>query len=205
VWKIQHGADAREPGYWLYLNPARVVALELPRRGLRAPFQIYPPVRVTVGYRHRLYTVLLSQPVEQGSKGIWVISGVTAQPVAGDEGEGAGAPERGSRYATRVVRLGPVRHTAMEINRIQEAVRRGDPAYAYYVNPVQVVVRQLPHFGFHGRLELRPELNVRVVEGTVNYDVELSQPARKGSAGIWLVSAIRLQSPEQEPPGGDGD
>jgi hypothetical protein len=96
VLKIQQGANQNNPTYTPYLDPfavaksnlgaygfptVNIVAPPAPPQSTPTPFtggNGYPTVDLTEQYQGKQYIVELSQPVQTGPKGIWVITGIKA-------------------------------------------------------------------------------------------------------------------------------
>lgn len=90
--QIQQGANRNESRYTLNLDPFRVVRASLPSYGfktvtIQAPTPQptptsfsgsngLPTVEITVQYVGHTFVVVLQQPVQQGPKGIWVVTAI---------------------------------------------------------------------------------------------------------------------------------
>jgi hypothetical protein len=105
------------------------------------------------------------------------------------------------------VQLGLVSYPAHEVASLQAAVDRGDPHYAFYLNPVEVVQYDLPAFGFTKGFQItspgasptptpytstdgRPAVKVVVSYQGQTYTAITGQPATRGAKGIWLILSI---------------
>jgi hypothetical protein len=181
ISRIQNGAIAGKGPYVHYLNPVWVVSHALPQRGIDPPFQIYPPLRVGLQDQGLRDDVLLSQPLRSGDSGIWVISSILVYRSGGKQA----GPDPG-----RPIRVIPVTHTSSELQRIQGGADQGVPKFELYRDPLQVIAHDMRYFGLGARFTLKPRLTLLVLKGLGSYDVELTQPGLKGSAGIWLLSNI---------------
>jgi hypothetical protein len=121
---------------------------------------------------------------------------------------GAGTP-RASSGATPHPRTGGVTYSIAWLRWLQGQVDKGNPRYRFYLDPVQVTLRGLPHNGYrgapiylvapprprpaptahHGEDGL-PETDVVVRWRGRQYWVVLNQFVRAGPRGIWSIITI---------------
>ena len=106
-------------------------------------------------------------------------------------------------------RTGGVSYGVSWLHWLQGQVDRGNPRYRFYLDPVQVTLRGLPHLGYtgapiqlvapsrprpaptahHGEDGL-PETDVVVRWKGRQYWVVLNQFVRSGPSGIWSIITI---------------
>lgn len=180
IHTIQTGATAAVPAYAYYLNPVTVAARSLPRYGFLGTFQIFPKITVVVSYRGKKYDVVVAQPSGFTAGGIWVVTRIFRHGF----GSSSGTPLPAQPH------LGVVTHSATELSQIQAGVNARNPSYLYYLNPIQVVYRNLAHYGFTGAFSVIPKLTVIVYYHGTQYDVVLTQPAIHSAGGVWLIARI---------------
>jgi hypothetical protein len=106
------------------------------------------------------------------------------------------------------LRLGMITHKAAEVRSVQSSVDAHKPAFSWYLNPVTVVRKSLPRYGFVKPVQLiqpaapqptptayvdptgRPTVKVLIRYRRKLFTAFVSQPGRKGPRGIWLLLTI---------------
>jgi hypothetical protein len=111
------------------------------------------------------------------------------------------------------VQTGSVSYPQDKVHQVQHAANRGDPKFTYYLDPHQVVMRDLPLYGFKGRFSIlsppppqptatpytnaagQPEVQLTVKYRGQKYLIILDQLVQKGPKGIWLITSVnKLQA-----------
>ncbi|HEX8917367.1 MAG TPA: hypothetical protein VF898_02600 [Chloroflexota bacterium] len=95
-----------------------------------------------------------------------------------------------------------------KVQQTQSAASSGNPAYAYYLDPIAVVQHNLPNYGFTGPVKIvspvqvtpsptpytgadgRPLVQVVVQYRGRPYTIQVAQPATRGPKGIWVIVTI---------------
>ena len=131
-------------------------------------------------------------------------------PTATPGGKGAATPVPGGTPVPTVpgLKIDEITHKTADVQRIQSEVNSENPSYTYYLNPIQVVQNDLPHYGFVHPFQIvspaqtgptptpftdqsgRPTVNVLVSYQGHKYKVSLSQVATHGPKGIWMIVTI---------------
>lgn len=157
---------------------------------------------------------------------------VTATPAPGTTTPGAGSsspeqatatPSGGKGKSTPLpggtppptvpgVQTGMITYKQVDVQRIQSGASAGNPQYTYYLDPLQVVQKDLAHYGFTSGFQIvspaqatpsptpytgtdgSPEVDVYVTYQGKRYKVALEQKATHGAKGIWLIVTILAQS-----------
>jgi hypothetical protein len=110
---------------------------------------------------------------------------------------------------SHAVRTGGITYPLSELSAIQRAVDRGDQRYRYYLDSVQVTLRDLPRYGFdagpitivnppppqpaptaHRGEDGNPECDVIVRYRGRQYWIVLNQFMQHGPGGIWSIITI---------------
>jgi hypothetical protein len=104
---------------------------------------------------------------------------------------------------------GHISHTQTQIRLIQQRANQGNPAYLFYLDPVQVVQHNLSAYGYQtGQVSVLspaasptatpytsqqglPQVRVTVRYQGKAYAVYLTQPVQQGPKGIWVIITIR--------------
>lgn len=144
---------------------------------------------------------------------------VTATPTAGagtpvstgsPTSSGGSTPLPGSTPVPTILglTLGMITHTPSQVSTIQSGADRGDPRFTFYLDPLKVVQRNLPSYGFTGGFTLlspstpspsptphtgslnRPTVDVIIQYQGRRFRVSLAQPAAHGPKAIWLIVTI---------------
>jgi hypothetical protein len=134
-----------------------------------------------------------------GPTGTPVPAKVTATPTTQSTSPAAGG-----------VQTGPISYPQSKVNHVQQAANRGDSSFTYYLDPTQVVMNDLPMFGFKGGFtvvspqpapqptatpytntagKMETQFNVKYQGKT--YLIILDQPVQQGAKGIWLITTIK--------------
>lgn len=152
--------------------------------------------------------VVVTQPPTPGSPRVTVI--VTATSTTGTPGTGGSTPLPGASPVPTVtgLKLGMITRPASVVNNDQTQADRGNPAYTYYLDPRQVVMKNLPTYGFTGGFTITnpaspspsptPHVGTdkrNVVRFLVSYQgqtytVAVAQPGVQGQKGVWVIVTI---------------
>jgi hypothetical protein len=105
------------------------------------------------------------------------------------------------------LKLCMITHPQADVQKIQSRVDSHDPVYMYYLNPLQVVQKDLPEYGFTAGFQIisptpspsptpmgastgRPLVIVVVSYQGREYQVTVAQTVKKGPRGIWQIVTI---------------
>jgi hypothetical protein len=137
-----------------------------------------------------------------------IVGGAATATPSGGSGESTPLPGATPFPTVPGVRVGEVTRTQAQVNSIQAGANRKDPKYTYYLNPVLVVQKNLPFYGFTQPFQVVSppvtptptpyvgELNRHVVKTVVSYqnrrfEVYVAQPGKQGPTGIWVIITIK--------------
>jgi hypothetical protein len=107
------------------------------------------------------------------------------------------------------VLMGGISYPPNKVSQVQQAAKRGNTRFSYYLDPRQVVRRDLPLYGFKGGFTIisppprpvatpytnsagQPEIQFVVKYQGQKYQIILNQLAQQGAKGIWLITAINV-------------
>jgi hypothetical protein len=141
-------------------------------------------------------------------------SGAAGLATATPGGPGKSTPLPGGTPPPTVpgLQTGMITHKQVDVQKIQSGANAGNPQDTYYLDPIQVVQKNLPHYGFTSGFQIispaqatppptpytgtdgRPEVDTMVSYQGRRYKVSLEQPATRGPKGIWLIVTILAQS-----------
>jgi len=126
-------------------------------------------------------------------------------------GNGGSTPLPGATPQNTVsgVRVGEVTLTTTKVDNIQRAANRNDPNYTYYLDPTQVVQKNLAQYGFTQSFTIvspaasptatpqtgvdgRPLVKFIVSYQGKEYTIQVVQPVQHGPKGIWFIATILL-------------
>lgn len=106
------------------------------------------------------------------------------------------------------LKLGMITRPMSVVNNDQAQANKGNPAYTYYLDPRQVVTKNLPTYGFTGGFTITSPASAspsptphvgadhrNVIRFLVSYQgqtytVAVAQPGVQGQKGIWVIVTI---------------
>jgi hypothetical protein len=153
--------------------------------------------------------VVVTQPPTPGSPSVTVV--VTATGTSGTPGAGSGStPLPGASPVPTVtgLKLGMITRPMSVVNNDQTQVNRGNAAYTYYLDPRQVVMKNLPTYCFTGGFTItspaspspsptpyvgadkRNVIRFLVSYQGQTYTVAVAQPGIQGQKGVWVIVTI---------------
>jgi len=138
------------------------------------------------------------------------VPGGAVPPSATPGGPRISTPAPGATAPPTVagLQLGMITYRSSYVANIQHQADAGNAAYQFYLDPIQVTEKTLPHYGFTGGFTVvspataspsptpymghdkRPTVKAVVRYEGHTYDVFLKQPAAQGPKGIWLIVTI---------------
>lgn len=165
----------------------------LPIYGFVNRYRIAEPIKIVITQGGQLFDVYQEQLVKRTADGAWFIV-ETARHKAAPGATPVPHPAPTSAANSRI-KLGVVPHTSAATVAIQKSIDADQPADMYYLNPIKVMDHNLGQYGFTTPVQVQLPLKVVVNYGSRQYDVFLTQPARKGENGIWVISLIQRHAP----------
>jgi hypothetical protein len=153
--------------------------------------------------------VVVTSAPTAGSAKVTVV--VTATGTTGTPGSGGGStPLPGSTPVPTVsgLKLGMITRPMSVVNNDQAQANKGNPGYTYYLDPRQVVMKNLPTYGFTGGFTITnpaspspsptPHIGAdkrNVIRFLVSYrgqtyTVAVAQPVVQGPKGVWVIVTI---------------
>ncbi|HZU11973.1 MAG TPA: hypothetical protein VFB58_03965 [Chloroflexota bacterium] len=166
------------------------------------------------GSAHAGTTVVITATPAPGSTAIsgpeTPVPGGAVPPTATPGGTGISTPVPGGTPPPRVpgLQLGMITYRSSYVATIQHQANAGNTAYRFYLDPIQVAEKTLPHYGFttgfvilspatasptatpYVGLDKRNTVKVIALYRSHKYAVYLKQPATQGPKGIWLIVTI---------------
>ena len=130
-------------------------------------------------------------------------------PATATPGNGGSTPLPGATPQNTVpgIRTGEVTLSTTKVDTIQRAANRNDPSYTYYLDPTQVVQKNLAQYGFTQSFTIvspaasptptpqtgvdgRPLVKFIVSYQGKEYTIQVVQPVQRGPKGIWFIATI---------------
>jgi hypothetical protein len=150
--------------------------------------------------------IVVTQTATPGSPGATVVVTATVTSSTG----GGSTPLPGATPVPTVngLKLGMITRPISVVNNDQAQANKGNPAFTYYLDPRQVVMKNLPTYGFtagftitnpaspspsptpHIGTDKRNVIRFLVSYQGQTYTVAVAQPGVQGQKGIWVVVTI---------------
>jgi len=130
-------------------------------------------------------------------------------PATATPGNGGSTPLPGATPQNTVpgIRTGEVTRSTTKVDNIQRAANRNDPNYTYYLDPTQVVQKNLAQYGFTQSFTIvspaasptptpqtgvdgRPLIKFIVSYQGKEYTIQVVQAVQRGPKGIWVIATI---------------
>jgi hypothetical protein len=155
--------------------------------------------------------VVTSSPTPGSPKVTVVVTATSTSPGGSSTAVGGGStPLPGASPVPSVtgLKLGMITRPISVVNNDQAQADKGNPAYTYYLDPRQVVLKNLPTYGFTGGFTItnpaapspsptphigadkRNVIRFLVSYGGQTYTVAVAQPGRQGPKGVWVIVTI---------------
>lgn len=150
--------------------------------------------------------VVVTGTATPGSPKVTVV--VTGTATGGSTGGSTPLPGATPVPTVTGVKLGMITRPASVVTNDQSQAGRGNPQYTYYLDPRQVVMKNLPDYGFTGGFTItspasaspsptphmgadhRNVVRFLVGYGGKTYTVAVAQPRIQGPKGIWVIVTI---------------
>ncbi len=132
-------------------------------------------------------------------------------PATATPGNGGSTPLPGATAQNTVagIRTGEITLSTTKVDNIQRAANRNDPNYTYYLDPTQVVQKNLAQYGFTQSFTIvspaasptptpqtgvdgRPLVKFIVSYQGKEYTIQVVQPVQRGPKGIWFIATILI-------------
>ncbi len=130
-------------------------------------------------------------------------------PATATPGNGGSTPLPGATPQNTVpgIRTGEITLSTTKVDNIQRAANRNDSNYTYYLDPTQVVQKNLAQYGFTQSFTIvspaasptptpqtgvdgRPLVKFIVSYQGKEYTIQVVQPVQRGPKGIWFIATI---------------
>jgi len=130
-------------------------------------------------------------------------------PATATPGNGGSTPLPGATPQNTVpgIRTGEITLSTTKVDTIQRAANRNDSNYTYYLDPTQVVQKNLAQYGFTQSFTIvspaasptptpqtgvdgRPLVKFIVSYQGKEYTIQVVQPVQRGPKGIWFIATI---------------